>query len=1329
MDQNIQTTEASFLTTLMWLVTRFFALILRALLYHLPNSIIRLLSWNFSITLSFPSLILILSVISIISYAFIRYKYLTVYSRLPEEPKREHLKMDLFLETRDEAQKARQSYLDEFLSAIKIFGYLETAVFQELTKSMNTQKFESTEMVFLDDDKIGFAIVVEGSMAIYCKTGADPTSTGDPTSFDQPKETIMINGVKYQMLNVVKSGSPLSSLIGVLKLLTRDSTEPAATATAAAAVRGLPFPNDGFFLDRRPSQNSHEQAVIDDIPHIPVLNGSNTESLPELVAIPQGNATISVIPKESFLRVASKYPKSTSHIIQMILTRLHRVTFRAAHSYLGMTREIFSTEMSVNEKSTYNLPSYLHDDVITLAKNATSFEYENTADTAEPGFGDTKGMRMKSTPSSNPGDLLSSVPIPGRENFLGSKKKNKSKDDQSRGFSSTMEETEEIALRSSLIDNIFKIVELDKSAFEPRRNGGDSRSSFPSSTISSPFFNGSPRFNNRAFSSSSSRGVYSLDTASLTNGDEGGPTDEIDYDSIKSEISNSLKIIYIKKGTKLVHQGEASPGLFYIIDGVCMVDFVDNEGKEQSLYSVKPGQLASYLGSTVLSRSFTDVVAETDVYCALLPKDSLNHFCEKYPPLQLALASHLLKHLNRRILLIDYAIEWVHTQAGSALYYQKEPANGIYIVLNGRFRSIIKTGSKDEEATVLGEHGQGESLGEIEVLTATGRQSTLVAVRDSESARIPRWLFEMLSLSNPSIMIKVSRIVAERVKQSIPSELTAPGQSPIMLGGPPGIPVNAKNYRTITILPMTHGIPTTAFAEKLVSALKSIGQSVVALNQASTLSQLGKYAFDKLSKMKQSGYFSELEEKYQTVVYVIDTPVNSSWTRTCISHGDCILLLADAQGSTEVGEYERLLVKMRTTARTELILIHPERYVEPGSTTKWLKNRIWVNSHHHIQMNLHKNGNKTGNMQAPTRMNLFTTSQARITSIKAKVESMISNTEFLRLRPSQPYFQPMAQHKNDFLRLARLLSDKSIGLVLGGGGARGISHIGIIKALEDQGIPVDMVGGTSIGAFVGGLYARDYDLVPIYGRAKKFSGRVSSLWRMAFDLTYPVTSYTTGHEFNRGIWKAFGDSRIEDFWLKYYCNSTNITNSVMEIHSSGYAWRYIRASMTLAGLLPPITDNGSMLMDGGYVDNLTVQEMKNRGAQIIFAVDVGSVDDRTPMNYGDALSGSWVIFNRWNPFSKYANAPSMAEIQMRLAYVASVNALEKAKNTPGVFYMRPPIDAYATLDFSKFDEIYRLGSAYAHSALKKLDKDGQLDWLQGKKKNSGFRSIQRRNSI
>ena len=230
----------------------------------------------------------------------------------------------------------------------------------------------------------------------------------------------------------------------------------------------------------------------------------------------------------------------------------------------------------------------------------------------------------------------------------------------------------------------------------------------------------------------------------------------------------------------------------------------------------------------------------------------------------------------------------------------------------------------------------------------------------------------------------------------------------------------------------------------------------------------------------------------------------------------------------------------------------------------------------------------------------------------------------------------------------------------------------------------------------------------MYGRAKKFAGRMGSMWRFALDLTYPSASYTTGHEFNRGIFKTFGNSQMEDFWLDFYCNTTNISKSRAEYHNSGYVWRYVRASMSLAGLFPPLCDEGSMLLDGGYVDNLTVAHMKSLGADVIFAIDVGSLDDNLPQAFGDSLSGAWALLNRWNPFSSYPNPPTLSEIQARLAYVSSVDALERAKTTPGCLYMRPPIDPYGTLDFGKFDEIYKVGYAYGKEFLAGLREKGVL---------------------
>ncbi|KAK6341605.1 phosphatidylcholine and lysophosphatidylcholine phospholipase [Orbilia brochopaga] len=822
-------------------------------------------------------------------------------------------------------------------------------------------------------------------------------------------------------------------------------------------------------------------------------------------------------------------------------------------------------------------------------------------------------------------------------------------------------------------------------------------------------------------------------TSMSTNSLFGGPAS---LDSMKDDVD----IVFFPKGSVLVEEGDRSPGLYYVIDGFLDITMAIDDDKKpsvlghnamrknsnvslssaimptlsrtntasslktlpstptakkparRSLFMVKPGGVAGYIGCISGSRSFVEIRAKTDVYVGFLPRSSFERIMDKNPVVLLTMAKRITSLLPRLMLHIDFALEWLQINAGQVIYREGDESDAIYIVLNGRLRAI--RGNADEgDMHVVGEYGQGESVGELEVLTESTRPVTLHAIRDTEVARFPKTLFNSLALEHPGITIQISKIIATRMRSLVEQPLDRKDNA--TLGSTKT--ANKMNLRTVCILPVASGVPVTEFSNRLSTALQQIGvpNGAVTLNQAAVLKHLDRHAFSRIGRLKLSQFLADQEEKYGMVLYVADTSVNSRWTQTCISQADCILLVALAEGNPAIGDYERYLVGMKTTARKELVLLHPERLVRPGLTRQWLKNRIWINGgHHHIQMAV-----PLANVQEPVRVKpkrFGSEIRKRAKALQDEISIYISRRTRQQVYPAEVPF------KGDFHRLARRLCGKSVGLVLGGGGARGIAHVGVIRALEEEGIPIDLVGGTSIGSFVGALYARDADIVPVYGWVKKFSGRMASLWRLMLDLTYPAVSYTTGHEFNRGIFKTFGDSQIEDFWLEFYCNTTSISRSRMEIHTSGYAWRYVRASMSLAGLLPPLCDEGSMLLDGGYVDNLTVSHMKSLGADTIFAIDVGSMDDNTPQNYGDSLSGAWAVLNRWNPFSYTPNPPTLAEIQARLAYVSSVDALERAKQAPGCYYMRPPIDPYGTLDFGKFDEIYNVGYVYGKRFLREL---------------------------
>ncbi|KAI8635310.1 patatin-like phospholipase [Xylariaceae sp. FL1651] len=815
---------------------------------------------------------------------------------------------------------------------------------------------------------------------------------------------------------------------------------------------------------------------------------------------------------------------------------------------------------------------------------------------------------------------------------------------------------------------------------------------------------------------------------------------------LASEMKQEVEIVFFRQGSVLVEQGERSPGLYYVIDGFLDVCIPSEDPGSEILSSssrtsvnamhradshdalrrassslpdgrrnaplsrrrvglVKPGGIAGYIGTVSSYRSFIDVVAKTDVYVGFIPRATLEKIVERYPIVLLTMAKRLTSLLPRLLLHIDFALEWVQVNAGEIIFNKDEESEAIYLVLNGRLRLIEDR--RDGGMNVRAEFGQGDSVGELEVMTESSRTGTLHAIRDTELIKFPRTLFNSLAQEHPNITIKISKIIASRMRRMVDDPSAFPVKD-TTAGSSINKSSSTLNIRTVAILPVRAGVPVVEFGNRLMNALQQVGtlNGATSLNQSAILSHLGKHAFNKMGKLKLAHYLADLEEKYGLVVYVADTSVTSPWTQTCITQADCILLVGLAEGSPEIGEYERFMLGMKSTARKTLVLLHADRYSTPGLTRSWLRNRVWINGgHYHMQMSF---GTAAVPVHPPGHARKGgPTLKERVQILQAEIQRY--TTRKIRQRP---YYSPDAPLKGDFQRLARRLCGKSIGLVLGGGGARGIAHVGVVRAIEEAGIPIDIVGGTSMGAFMGGLYARHADVVPMFGLAKKFSGRMSSIWRFALDLTYPSASYTTGHEFNRGIFKTFGKHQIEDFWLEFYCNTTNISKSRAEIHTSGYAWRYVRASMSLAGLLPPLCDEGSMLLDGGYVDNLTVSHMKSLGADVIIAVDVGSIDDDTPQSYGDTLSGLWAFFNRWNPLSTTPNPPTLAEIQARLAYVSSVDALERAKAMPGCIYMRPPIDDYGTLDFGKFDEIYERSYKYGQDFLARLREEGVLPLVE-----------------
>lgn len=322
----------------------------------------------------------------------------------------------------------------------------------------------------------------------------------------------------------------------------------------------------------------------------------------------------------------------------------------------------------------------------------------------------------------------------------------------------------------------------------------------------------------------------------------------------------------------------------------------------------------------------------------------------------------------------------------------------------------------------------------------------------------------------------------------------------------------------------------------------------------------------------------------------------------------------------------------------------------------------------------------------------------------------------------------------DVPRIVRTLTGRAIGLVLGGGGARGYGHIPVVQKTLSSDIPIDFVGGTSIGSFMGAIYAMWKDKDVLQQKALAWAEFMNNPLKYIYDLTWPRAAYFSGGEFNKGIHmvgeqppdnqtgafhfacvefslspclaQVLANRQIEDMWLPYYCITTDVSDFKKRVHTRGTAWRAVRASMTLAGYLPPICDerDGHLLLDGGYVDNLPVDIMiEQMGVRNVIAVDVGRHESRQNTNYGDVLSGWWLfwrqaVVERLWPWAQRIQVPSSMDIQARLTYLTSEYFEDLLQRTKVHVHVRPPVQEFSTMAFHLAPSIIALTRDYVEKA-------------------------------
>lgn len=591
--------------------------------------------------------------------------------------------------------------------------------------------------------------------------------------------------------------------------------------------------------------------------------------------------------------------------------------------------------------------------------------------------------------------------------------------------------------------------------------------------------------------------------------------------------------------------------------------------------------------------------------------------------------------------LIDPLLEWVEIGGGEILFRQHETGDSLYFVISGRLQAYVTDSQGSQQ--VIGEIIRGETVGEMAIFTGDPRGATIIALRDSVLVKLSKHAFEQVIAAYPAVSMNVTKLIINRLR-------TSQGEREV-----PKKPIN------ICVLAL-HEDPEQAagcagrFVEELHPLLSQKGSTFITSSDQVN-AYFGQPDFAQTDKSHPNAYrqltqwLDDQESQYKFMLYVTD-PIYpgqslSEWTRRCLRQGDEILLLTDARQKPDLSyvEQELLNAGFQTGAPQTLILMHPADTDHPRHTANWLSLRPRVKNHYHIRKGLAR----------------------------------------------------------DMARLARILSGTAIGFVLAGGGAKGFAHIGVLRALQEWGIPVDFLGGTSVGGLVAATFSFDESIEITTQHLRK-----AAQFNPTKDYNLlPFISLIRGRRIEQMIQTCIHDFTgnpnpyIEDSWLTFFTVSSNYTQAREEVHTRGPMEKYLRATSAIPGVFPPIIEGDDLLVDGGTFNNFPADVMSRVGVGKVIGVDL-SIDKPRKLNIEQIPNPTALLRDRFRPKRqrKY-RLPSLMSIMLNATLLySSARRNQNVRYTD--LYFNPNVSRYGIMNWSSYDSIVRKGYEHALEVLAQL---------------------------
>lgn len=483
-----------------------------------------------------------------------------------------------------------------------------------------------------------------------------------------------------------------------------------------------------------------------------------------------------------------------------------------------------------------------------------------------------------------------------------------------------------------------------------------------------------------------------------------------------------------------------------------------------------------------------------------------------------------------------------------------------------------------------------------------------------------------------SIFLKLSKNNFLRLCKTYPELLNKITQFTIkrLTSSLQGVPPVASRNKSIAIIPI-EPIPDFQFQLQEIIVRYSYGEKILLLT-GHCFEQQKKF-LDANGNMSNEGilWINQQEKEFSFIFYLADETL-TSWTKFCIRQADSLAFLAIAEeynfGLSEVEHY--IIKSQRKFAKRTILLLLHNTENRPSNTQNWLQKRS-VNAHFHVRKN---------------------------------TEAGIS-------------------------RMMRIFTDNTISLVLSGGGARGLAHIGVYRLLEERGIPVDYIAGTSMGAILAATFAMGYTSNELFDLVEEYLIKGSKI-----DFTFPYIAIAAGKKASDNLKRLYGEqSQIEDLWLNYFCVSTDLISQNSYVHDRGLLWESIRSSISLPFIYPPVAFNDKLLIDGGVLNNIPIDVMRRMrrysNSSKIIASNISNKHSfkSTPLPY--SLSGWKLLYNK--VLGKKTALPiSLGELVFQLVTISSQQNTERVMSMAD-FGVSLKVEQFGMLDFKKYREIINAG--------------------------------------